>query len=69
MLLLLMQLFTKEYDVSSVAQSHNERCFFKTIVIHCLPIGCLLIAGALGPGVDRESCLVVVVGADKYSVR
>lgn len=37
-------------------------------MIHCLPIGCLVTIGVVGPGVDRDSCLVVVVGAGKYSV-
>ena len=41
-------------------------------MIHCLPIGRLVTVGGVGPGVDRDSCLVVVVvlvvGAEKYSV-
>lgn len=82
MLLLLMQLITKDTvkhrqplqlqsAKSMTAYSLNEshEAFSKRTMIHSLPIGCLVTTGNVGPGVDRNSCVVVVVGAEKYSAR
>lgn len=56
------------YQLQSVTYTTGMEplTYFKELLFIFLPFGCLLSTGSVDPE-DRESCLVVLVGAERYS--